>query len=150
MNKKILFVSILSLVMLLTISFASAINMNNVDTDNKESPLFGIRTRRAITEKITNVIDNIRTKFLGERIFFLPLPSLRNKDTFSAGNLLIGKTGGDKTCFTCYGFYSVCVCMQEQGTDIFDDKQNGGILSVVTFCFNTECAVYTCFGWNCR
>jgi hypothetical protein len=76
MNKKILLVSILSLVMLLTISFASAINTNNIDADKKESPLYRIRTRRVIGEKIGVIIENIRTNFLVERIFFLqsPLP----------------------------------------------------------------------------
>ena len=57
MNKKILLVSILSFLMLLTISFASAIDINTSDVERKESPLFGIRTKRAITEKINDIIE---------------------------------------------------------------------------------------------
>jgi hypothetical protein len=111
MNKKILLFSIVAVFMLLTISFASAINTNNTYNERKESPLFRIRTRRAITEKITNRIDNIKTNFLGERIFFLPLLQLRDKEMISARDFL--KIHTDLLtwgCFTCYGFYSVCEC----------------------------------------
>ena len=66
--------------MLLTISFASAINTNTTDFEQKESPLYKIRTKRAIGEKITNIVENFRTKFLGERIYFLP-PQFQRKTT---------------------------------------------------------------------
>ena len=72
MNKKILIISILAVLMLVTISLASATNTNTTNTEKKESPLWTIRTKRAISEKINNIIENIKTKFLGERIFFLP------------------------------------------------------------------------------
>ena len=79
MNKKILLVSTLAVFMLLTISFASAINTNNTDIQREESPLYRIRTSRAIKEKIPNIIENIKTKFIGERIFFLPFQWPRNE-----------------------------------------------------------------------
>ena len=75
MNKKILLVSSIAVFMLLFISFASAINTNNTNTERKESPLYKIRTRLAIGEKISQIFENIKTKFLGERIF-LRLPIL--------------------------------------------------------------------------
>ena len=76
--KKILIISISAVLMLVTISFASAID-TNTDVEKKESPLYKIRTRQAIREKIGKIIENIKTKFLGERIFFLPLQWLGNK-----------------------------------------------------------------------
>ncbi|HEY0089047.1 MAG TPA: hypothetical protein VGB37_09390 [Candidatus Lokiarchaeia archaeon] len=58
--------------MLVTISFASAINSNTTNVEKKESPLYRIRTRLAIGEKIGQIFKNIKTKFLGDRMFFLP------------------------------------------------------------------------------
>jgi len=71
MNEKILITGILIVFMLITISYATAVN-TSTSVQNKESPLWGVRTKRAISEKISNIIENIKTKFLGERIFFLP------------------------------------------------------------------------------
>jgi len=70
MKKKILITGILIVLMLVTISYATALNTTN--TENKESPLYRLRISMAIREKVENIIENIRTKFLGERIFFLP------------------------------------------------------------------------------
>ena len=74
MNKKILTISILAIFMLVTISFATAITTNTTDTQKRESPLFKIRTRLAIGERI----KDLTTKFLKTRIF-LPFQWLRNK-----------------------------------------------------------------------
>jgi len=92
MNKKILLVSILAVFMLLTISFASAVTTNTTKTERKESPLYSIRTRQAIREKISNIIENIKAKFLGERIFFLPVHWLRNSDLPDPYETEFGKT----------------------------------------------------------
>jgi len=95
MNKKILSFSILALFMLLTISFASAIN--NTNTTNpigKESPLWRIRTRAHIGEKIVNIIS----KFLGERMFMKPFQLLKSNDLRLATSI---KT--DPDCTMCGG-----------------------------------------------
>jgi hypothetical protein len=70
MNRKITCIGVLAVFMLVTISFASAVETNQTNIDKKESPLYGIRTRRAISEKIVNIIENIKTKFFGERLFY--------------------------------------------------------------------------------
>jgi hypothetical protein len=70
MNKKILVISVLAVFVLVAVSFSTVVSSK--PEEQRESPLFGIRTNRAITEKITNIVENIRTKFLGERIFFIP------------------------------------------------------------------------------
>ncbi|HEY0087970.1 MAG TPA: hypothetical protein VGB37_03955 [Candidatus Lokiarchaeia archaeon] len=104
MNKKILLVSILSILMLVTISFASAINTENLnEVKNKESPLFKIRTRSAIGEKIGHIIKNIKAKFIGERIFFLPFQWLRslNPNDYRNPNTY-EKTNGYCTCSVEY------------------------------------------------
>ena len=59
MNKKIFLISILAVFMLVTISFASAINSNTTNVEKKESPLYRIRTRLAIGEKIGQIFKNI-------------------------------------------------------------------------------------------
>ena len=82
MNKKILVMGLLAVFMLVSISFVSSAEVNTAD-EKKESPLFGIRTRRAITEKIGKIVENIKTKFFGERVFFLPFQKLLIKDYVS-------------------------------------------------------------------
>ena len=81
MNKKILIISIAAVFMLLIISFASTASSNTGKTvEKKESPLFGIRTRRAINEKFGEVLENIKTKYIGERVFYSPIfMILKNK-----------------------------------------------------------------------
>ena len=55
--------------MLVTISFATAINTKN--EEKKESPLFNIRTLNSINkEKLNNFRQNIITRFFGNRLFF--------------------------------------------------------------------------------
>jgi len=94
MNKKILVVSILAIFMLVTISFASAITTNTTSTKKKESPLYRIRTRLAIGERILQIFKNIISRFIGERIFFLPNLLLKNKEN-SAFSTIFEKY----TCF---------------------------------------------------
>lgn len=81
MSKKLLLISILAVFMLLAISLASAVN-TSTPVKKKESPLFGIRTRQAIKERIGDIIENIKTKYIGERVFFLPFQWLRLKNIF--------------------------------------------------------------------
>jgi len=50
MNKKILLGSILSVAILILVSFTSVLGYNSVDSDVKASPLFNIRSSRAIDE----------------------------------------------------------------------------------------------------
>jgi len=109
MNKKILIISILAVLMLITITFASAINTTTTNTKKRESPLFGIRTRLEIGEKIIQILKNIKTKFIDERIFFLPNLLFKNK-----GNGVLS-TKYEYTCFpptgscgTCFGDTSGC------------------------------------------
>ena len=70
--KKIIPASILTVFILLAISFVSSAELNT-SAEERESPLYKIRTGRAITEKISNIVENIKTRFIGERIFFIPI-----------------------------------------------------------------------------
>ena len=56
MNKKILVITILAVFMLLAISFASTVSSNTPKPPKKESPLFKIRIRKAIQEKIGDMM----------------------------------------------------------------------------------------------
>ena len=81
MNKKLVVVSILAVFTLVAISFASAVNTNTTnDIKKKESPLYKIRTSRAIGENLLKIIEYLKTKFLGDRIFFLPFQWLKNRN----------------------------------------------------------------------
>ena len=79
MKKKIMIGGIIVIFMLVTISFASAINTNNINAERKESPLYKIRTELAIKEKIGKIFVLIKTRFLGERIFFIPIEWIKQK-----------------------------------------------------------------------
>jgi len=97
MKKKILLVSILAVFILLSISYASAVNTNSIkNNEKKESPLFTIRIRRAIGEKIGNIISNVKARFLGDRIFFRPIQFLLNLGSREPTNM---KT--DPYCTMC-------------------------------------------------
>ena len=49
----------------------------------KESSLYKIRTRRAIGERLGKIIDYLKTRFIGERMFFLPFQWLfREKPSY--------------------------------------------------------------------
>jgi len=95
MNKKILVFCILAVFMLLAITFASTVTSDTSKPNRKESPLFRIRTRQAIKEKIGKLL----TRFVGERIFFLPFQWIKNKIYNDlAGSILIP--------YTCPGTYT--------------------------------------------
>ena len=72
MNRKICFIGVVVILLLVTISFSSAISSNTTNAVKKESPLYRIRTKLAICKEIGRILDNIKTKFLGERIFQIP------------------------------------------------------------------------------
>ena len=103
MNKKILVISILAVFMLLAISMASALN-TTISVKRKESPLFGIRTRYAIGDRLKDIREQIKTKFIGDRVFFLPFKFLsRNNihpfDTMNEKDNCYDWTGS--TYWTC-------------------------------------------------
>lgn len=76
MKKKILVVSILGVFILVAISLASGFNTGTATAaERKDSPLFGIRTRRATRDRLQELRESIKTRFIGERIFFLPFSS---------------------------------------------------------------------------
>ncbi len=125
MNKKILTISIVVVLMLLAITFASTVSSNTSKPIRKESPLFGIRTRQAIKEKIGDIIENIKTKYIGERAFFLPfqflslkwqkltddsLPNFSFEDCETmktcdyCTNIVNCVVTEFKTCGTCFGY----------------------------------------------
>jgi len=75
MNKKILIGSILAVLMLVAISFATTVSSNTTTNEKKETPLYKIRTKLAIGEQI----KDMATKFLKTREFLL-LQWLINKN----------------------------------------------------------------------
>ena len=92
MKSKLLVVSILAVFILLVISVVSVVGYNTSKPIRKESPLFGIRTRRVVKERIDEVIDNIKTKYVGERVFLLPFQWLRKQGEFSLRQQLVEKS----------------------------------------------------------
>ena len=93
--KKIAFISIITVFMMITIAFASTVTSNTSKPVRKESPLFGIRARQAIREKIGNMMR----RFIGERVFFLPFQWLKNN---------VVKIGLLTGCNTCGGGFFTC------------------------------------------
>ena len=112
--------------MLVAISYATAIN-TTTNNEKKESPLYRIRTRRAITEKIGNIIEKVKTKFLGDRIFFVPLQLLK-EHMHEYIPLYTG--GGDKECAYTTGEYCTTgvSCTWDSDCTIFCKITFGGPL----------------------
>jgi hypothetical protein len=98
MKEKIVIGCISLVFILVAISFATAVNSNTI-VDKKETPLFKIRTNRAIKEKL---IENIKTKYIGDRLFFLPALS---EKTSSVRDMIVFKTQGYTYCD-----FSFCYC----------------------------------------
>jgi len=67
MKKKILIFCIISIFMLITISYATAVN--NSVKQKKVSPLFRFRSSDAIKNKR----ETIKSRFIGNRIFYIPV-----------------------------------------------------------------------------
>ena len=108
MNKKILIISILAAFILITISFTSTVSSNTkTNTKNKESPLYKIRTNRAIGKNLGKILENIKTKFFGERIFFLPFQWLRNKNNLPIGDRVVMASLSSK-CSTHHPLVFTC------------------------------------------
>ena len=127
MNKKITIGSMFAVLMLVAISFATAIN--TTDVGNKESPLYGLRTRLAIGEKISNIIENIKTKFLGDRVFFIPFSSVYRNDIPLPGGL----------------FYTKLICECEY-TNVFSYgtcQPTCGLSQLESVC-GGDCTYYNC------
>jgi hypothetical protein len=106
MNKKMVIMSLLAVFMLVSISFVSSAEVNS-GVEKKESPLFKLRTRRVISEKIGNIIENIQTKFLGGRILFLPFQGITDDDQIS---IMPGITIA-KAYFWCHGPPTIIRCI---------------------------------------
>jgi hypothetical protein len=97
MNKKLLLVSILAVFTLVAISFATVVSSNTTTTvKKKESPLFGIRTRLAIGERLHDLKETIKAQFVGERVFFLQLQD-PNWRSYSPAFYTKGNTCHDKS-----------------------------------------------------
>lgn len=110
MNKKILILSMLAVFMLVAISYASAVSYNITSDEQRESPLFRIRTRKAIGERLDELKEKLKARFIGERVFFLPFQWLMNRDDLSLREGLdtikcTGNSGWtcDSGVLTCYG-----------------------------------------------
>jgi len=93
--KKIMILAALTILMLVAISFSSATD-SRAYLKKKESPLYKIRTKQSINEDIGDIIEFIKIKFLGGRIFFQPIKNFRGQNTN------IGKfTETETFCFYC-------------------------------------------------
>ena len=74
LKKRVFILSIFVIFLIVAISFASAINSNSEkNLRPKESPLYKIRIRKVIKEKMGEILR----RFVGERVFFLPFQWLR-------------------------------------------------------------------------
>ena len=96
MKKKILIIGVLAVLMLVTTTFASAVEINSYNLEKKDSPLYRVRSKRIIGEKINLLINHIKAKFIGERLFFMPLQYTPRPD--SNPHLITE----EKTKFTCF------------------------------------------------
>lgn len=70
MNEKIVIATILTIFMLTIISLTTATNMQKIEsTEKKISPLYKIRTEKAIGSKLEWIINRIHTRFVNGRLY---------------------------------------------------------------------------------
>ena len=102
---------ILVVFLLLTISFATALHIQAND-QKKESPLFEIRKDRALNQGIDNIIDNIKRKYLRERLFLSPVLRLNDRDNnfvyLPSYEFKCTWNGFTQGCPTCIGDLEKC------------------------------------------
>jgi hypothetical protein len=75
MNKKISTIGIAAILML-AMSIITAVGSDIDEDEKKESPLYAIRMNLEIRDKIDIIFNSVKTRFLGNRIFFIPHTSL--------------------------------------------------------------------------
>ena len=72
MKKKVLIGCISAIFMLIAISYAVAANTNIANAERKESPLYSIRVKQTICQRIGEIMEKLEVSFLGEsKIFFV-------------------------------------------------------------------------------
>jgi len=138
MNKKILILSIFYVFMLLSISIVTAINIKDIDRDEvKISPLYKLRIKSAIAprEKLKNIFNNIKTKYLGEnRVFYIPVyidGDLSFKSIFK--NLAF--TNRYTSLFCCHLTYGRCT------DDLFTCRPPHGCGPTAEFLCTSKCSL---------
>jgi hypothetical protein len=77
MKKKLMIGSIFAILMLITLFFVSVVGSETIE--KKESPLYKIRTRRAIYRNLGEIYEKIIIKFQGRRFFSLPLNLIKKE-----------------------------------------------------------------------
>ena len=133
MDKKITIIGCILIFILVTISFASAIETN---TEQKESPLYKLRTRRAIGEKINTIIENKKTRFLGDRTFFIPLSFLFRTDDPSPRGIFYTKSLNCDCSHTNAFSYPSC------------QVTCGGVIETICAPFGADCTFFNCQTFN--
>ena len=101
MKKKLIIGSILAVFLLITISIVTAVG-SETTTETKESPLFRIRARQAISERVGDIIWNIYANFLGEsRLVFVPSLQryIKGNELFTGASIKWATCAC--TCFIC-------------------------------------------------
>jgi len=68
MNRKLMIGSALAVLMLVAISFASGFSSGTTNAGKKDSPLYMIRTKIYLGEKIGRILEEVKTRFIGDRI----------------------------------------------------------------------------------
>ena len=117
MKKKILIGSIIAVVLLTLVSFTSAVGYSSVESDRKIiSPLFGIRTKRAINNKQ----DAITSDYIGKGKAINILLPKRNDDVNLMYRMInfISKTN-DKT----FDRFLDLVCNSLSNEEVFDNEK---------------------------
>ena len=116
MSKRMLLLSILVTIMLLTLSLATIVSSNKkTSTKNKISPLFKIRTNKAVSERFSNIKDFITNFLSSRRLVFFPLFLIDGK--LSIRNILAGKFHSANSPLTTDSCNCFCVLGREDSEE---------------------------------
>ena len=143
MNKKLLIIGFMAVFMMVAVSFAAAINTENMEKE-KESPLYKLRARKAVQEK-KEILKDKAYDFVGRlmenRIY---TPYNRNRILFNQndGEPLMSVSSIPTNCYFC-----TQKCNINQNNIFSDEDDPQPLMSVSSVPTNCHCCTLYCKGW---
>ena len=110
MNKKILCLCMVAVGIIALATITSAVGFQSIEKEKKESPLFRIRTNLAISQKLNEIKEKIKSKFIINKLNSNIMPDIIYEDFSLRNNLFIKHTYE-------YPFCSFVPCMQPNSED---------------------------------
>jgi len=108
MKRKIVVGCIGAVLLLMLVGFTSVVAIRTT-YEIKESPLFGVRLKKAINDRIKEIKLNLESKFIVKRIFLFNMIPIKDYEVYNYRTRLQEKvTGGGYTACPSWN----CICLR--------------------------------------